>query len=168
MQTRPIQGYGPTLNSVLASASGSWNGADDMEVVPRRVRRVEEGSLARSDEVASALDENAYLANGLLCGDRRHVMFDEPGILLGADFLLAWSRLKPTLLLGRIVATAHRGDVLAEADRIARESAERNPACRAKLASSMKIYRMWWEALQVPMAIAWKRFRSSIRQQSGG
>ena len=116
------------------------------------------------DEVASALDENAYLANGLLCGDRRHSMFDEPGILLSADFLLAWSRLKPTPLLAQIVATAHMEDVLAEADRIARESAERNPACQAKLASSMKIYRMWWEDLQVPMAITWKRFRSSIRQ----
>jgi hypothetical protein len=115
------------------------------------------------DEVASALDENAYLANGLLCGDRRHFLFDEPGILLSADFLLAWSRLKPTRLMAQVVATAQTGDVLAEADRIARESVERNPACRAKLASSMEIYRAWWEHLQVPMAIAWKRFRSSIR-----
>jgi hypothetical protein len=116
-------------------------------------------------EVADALDENAYLANGLLCGDRRHVMFNEPGILLGPDFLLAWSRLKPTRLLAQIVVTAHQGDVLAEADRIARESAEHNPACRAKLESSMKIYRTWWENLQVPMAITWKRFRSSFGQQ---
>jgi hypothetical protein len=118
------------------------------------------------DEVPSALDENAYLTNGLLCGDRRHFMFDEPGILLSEDFLLAWSRLKPTRLLAQIVATAHTGDVLAEADRIARESAERNPDCRANLASSMKIYRAWWENLQVPMAIAWKRFRSSIPRHS--
>ena len=118
------------------------------------------------DEVAGALDENPYLANGLLCGDRKHFMFDEPGILLSEEFLLAWSRLKPTRLLAQIVATARTGDVLVEADRIAREGAERNPACRAKLASSMKIYRVWWENLQVPMAITWKRFRSSIRQQS--
>ncbi len=118
------------------------------------------------DEVASALDENAYLANGLLCGDRTHFMFDEPGILLSADFLLAWSRLKPTRLLAQIVATAHTGDMLAEADRIALESVERNPACRANLASSMKIYRTWWENLQVPMSITWKRFQSSNRQQS--
>ena len=46
-------------------------------------------------------------------------MFDKPGILLSADFLLAWSRLKPTRLLAQIVATAHTGDILAEADRIA-------------------------------------------------
>jgi hypothetical protein len=118
------------------------------------------------DEVASALDENAYLTNGLLCGDRSHVMFDEPGILMSADFLLAWSRLKPTRLLAQIVATAHNGDVLAEAGRIARETAERNPACRTKLESTLKIYRTWWEMLQVPMAIAWKRFRSSVRQRS--
>ena len=136
-------------------------GANDVEVVPRRIRRAEEALWLGLDEVASALDENAYLASGLLCGDRRHSMFDEPGILLGADLLLAWSRLKPTRLLAQIVATAHLGDVLAEADRIARESAERNPACRAKLASSMEIYRVWWESLQVPMAITWKRFRSS-------
>ncbi len=117
------------------------------------------------DEVANALDENAYLANGLLCGDRKHFMFDEPGILLSADFLLVWSRLKPTRLLAQIVATDHTGDVLAEAERIARESAERNPAHRANLASSIEIYRSWWEDLQVPMAIAWKRFRSSARQR---
>ena len=118
------------------------------------------------DEVASALDENAYLANGLLCGDRGNFMFDKPGILLSADFLLAWSRLKPTRLLAQIVATAHTGDILAEADRIARESAERNPARRDQVALSIKIYQTWWERLQVPMAITWKRFRSSIRQQS--
>jgi hypothetical protein len=118
------------------------------------------------DEVASALDENAYLGNGLLCGDRGHFMFDEPGILLGADFLLAWSRLKPTPLLAQIVATAHTGDVLAEADRIARESSERNPARRAKLESSIKTYRTYWKSLQVPMAIAWRRFRWSIRKHS--
>jgi hypothetical protein len=115
------------------------------------------------DEVANAPDENAYLADGLLCGDRRHSMFDEPGILLGADFLLAWSRLKPTRLLARVVATAHTGEVLAEAERVARESAERNPAHRTNLASSVEIYRSCWEGLQVPMAIAWKRFRSSLR-----
>src|SRR3954451_12645068 len=50
-------------------------------------------------KVADAFDDNPYLANGLLCGDRRHAMFDEPGLLLGGDFLLAWSRLKPTRLL---------------------------------------------------------------------
>jgi hypothetical protein len=118
------------------------------------------------DEVADALDENEYLTNGLLCGDRAHFMFDEPGILLSADFLLAWSRLKPTRLLARIVATAQSGDVLAEADRIARESVERNPARRGNLASSLDIYRRWWESLQVPMAIAWKRYQASSRQPS--
>ena len=117
------------------------------------------------DEVADALDENPYLANGLLCGDRRHAMFDEPGLLLGGDFLLAWSRLRPTRLLGRILATGLTGDILAEADRIARESAERRPANRARLASSMQMYRRFWEDLQVPMAIAWKRFRSSIGKE---
>ena len=116
------------------------------------------------DEVADALDENAYLANGLLCGDRRHSLFDEPGILLSDDLLLAWSRLKPTRLLAQVVATAQTGDVLAEAERIARESVERNPARRANLASTLEIYRAWWENLQVPMAIAWKRFRPSHRQ----
>ena len=117
------------------------------------------------DEVADALDENGYLGNGLLCGDRRHCLFDEPGILLSADFLLAWSRLKPTRLLAQIVATAHKGEVLAEAERIARESVERNPARRANLTSTLEIYRSWWEDLQVPMAIAWKRFRSSSRHR---
>jgi hypothetical protein len=117
------------------------------------------------DEVADALDENSYLANGLLCGDRGHFMFDEPGILLSGDFLLEWSRLKPTRLLGQIVATAHTGEILAEAERIAQESAQRNPSRRANRASSIKIYESLWENLQVPMAIAWKRFRSSARKR---
>lgn len=120
------------------------------------------------EEVAGALDENPYLANGLLCGDRKHFMFDEPGILLSEHFLLAWSRLKPTRLLAQIVATARTGDVLVEADRIAREGAERKPSRRAGLGSSVEIYRAWWESLQVPMAIVWSRFRSSILEQSGG
>ena len=116
-------------------------------------------------EVADAFDDNPYLANGLLCGDRRHAMFDEPGLLLGGDFLLAWSRLKPTRLLGQILATGLTGDILAEADRIARESVERRPTNRVRLASSMQMYRRFWEDLQVPMAIAWKRFRSSIGKE---
>ncbi|HEY2155482.1 MAG TPA: hypothetical protein VGH33_07625, partial [Isosphaeraceae bacterium] len=118
------------------------------------------------DEVPDALDENPYLANGLLCGDRRHAMFDEPGLLLSGDFLLAWSRLRPTRLLGQILATGFTGDILAEADRIARESVERKPANRVRLASSMQMYRRLWEDLQVPMAIAWKRYQASSRQPS--
>ncbi|MHC5539121.1 hypothetical protein ACYOEI_12955, partial [Singulisphaera rosea] len=115
-------------------------------------------------EVADALDENEYLANGLLFGDRRHFLFDEPGILLSADFLLAWSRLKPTRLLARIVATARTGEVLTEAERIARESVDRNPAHRAKLHSTRGIYRRWWSDLQTPLAICWKRFQQTHPQ----
>lgn len=118
------------------------------------------------DEVADALDENEYLANGLLLGDRRHFLFDEPGILLSADFLLTWSRLKPTPLLAQIVATAHTGEVLTEAERIARESAERNPAHRAHLASTLAIYRRWWADLQIPLAICWKRFQQTLPRHS--
>ena len=140
-----------------ARTTWKWSPADP--------HKLEQALWLGLDEVAIALDENAYLVNGLLCGDRKHFMFDEPGILLSADFLLVWSRLKPTQLLAQIVATAHTGDVLAEAERIARESVERNPAHRANLASSIEIYRRWWEGLQVPMAIAWKRFQSSLRQQ---
>jgi hypothetical protein len=98
----------------------------------------------------------------LLCGDRRHAMFDEPGVLLSERFLLAWSRLKPTKLLARIVATARTGDVLAEAERIAYEGAERDPAQRPHLRTTLKVYQGWWQGLQVPLAIAWKRFRASV------
>jgi hypothetical protein len=112
-------------------------------------------------EVADELEENPYLAHGLLCADRRDAQFDEPGVLLSGDFLLVWSQLRPTPLLARVVATAHTGDVLGEAERSAREEVERNPAHRTELATSLEIYRGWWQGLQVPLAIVWKRFRSS-------
>ncbi|WP_165228558.1 hypothetical protein [Aquisphaera insulae] len=114
------------------------------------------------DEVADALDENPYLGNGLLCGDRRHAMFDEPGILLCADLLLVWSRLRPTRLLARIAATAQSGEVVSEAEALARETAESKPACRKQLDSTLRIYQRWWQDLQVPLAIAWRRCRSAL------
>jgi hypothetical protein len=114
------------------------------------------------DEVADALGENEYLTNGLLCGDRIHFMFDEPGVFLSAEFLLAWSRLKPTRLLARIVATACTGEVLAEAERVARESVERKPALGARLGSTLETYRRWWADLQIPLAICWKRFQRTL------
>jgi hypothetical protein len=113
-------------------------------------------------DVADALDDNPYLSHGLLIGDRRHEMMDEPGLLMGSGLVLAWSRLRPTRLLARLIISAWNGErLVAEAERVARESVERNPRARAGLDISLSAYRAWLSALRPALAIAWKRWRHS-------
>ena len=126
-----------------------------------------DGELAEAQrlgmtEVAEALAENPYLVSGLMRGAQRGEMMDEPGLLMGRAFVLRWSRLKPTELLGRLIATAAYGavDLLAEASRVARETAERKPHIRAALESSFSIYQTWWTELQPALAVGWIRFRA--------
>ena len=81
-------------------------------------------------DVADALAENPYALPGLLTVERRGDQFDEPGILLAKDFLLAWSRLSPSPFLAR----AHRDRAHDRPRRVGRRSRppqrRRPPGCR--------------------------------------
>jgi hypothetical protein len=110
-------------------------------------------------EVADALEENPFLANGLLCHARREGMMDEPGILFGGNLLYVWSRLKATDLLGRIIASTVFGDVLELAKQANRDAAARDPKCAEMLGMTLQVLERWYQDLKTPLAIAWKRYR---------
>jgi hypothetical protein len=112
-------------------------------------------------DVADALDANPFLRNGLLCRAQREGMCDEPGILFGGNAVLLWSKLKPTELLARIIATVHYGDILAQAEQVNREGAERNHHSPSILRMTLGVLGNAYRELQMPLAIAWKRYRSS-------
>ena len=59
---------------------------------------------------------NPWLLAGLLTRERRSGQFDEPGILLAGDFLLTWSRFRPSLFLSRLLATAYKTDLVSLAE----------------------------------------------------
>lgn len=112
-------------------------------------------------DVADELPNNPYLLATLLRIERRPDQFDEPGILLASDFLLAWSRLSPSTFLARLVATAFEADVVALAKEAARRGAVGKPDVQKNLASSASIYASWHKELQAALAIAWTRCRSA-------
>lgn len=112
-------------------------------------------------DVAEALEENPYLLNGLLCIDRRGDQFDEPGILMSKEFLLAWSRLAPSPFLAQLVATAFATNLVALAEEASRRSAIGKPDVAAAIPSSLDIYREWNKELQPAFAIAWRRCRTA-------
>lgn len=110
-------------------------------------------------DVADALEENPYLRNGLLYYARREGMMDEPGILYSGDILYLWSRLKPTDLLGRIIASAVFGNILGRAEQANREVAARDPRVAQVLDMTIQVLERCNQDLQPPLAIAWKRYR---------
>lgn len=110
-------------------------------------------------DVADALDENPFLRHGLLYHARREEMFDEPGLLHGSNILYLWSRLKPTDLLGRIIASAVFGNILGRAEQVNREAAARDPRVAQMLPMTIQVLERSNRDLQPPLAIAWKRYR---------
>src|SRR5256885_2149544 len=94
-------------------------------------------------------------------GLRRERM-DEPGLMLGSDLVLAWSALKPTRLLGGLIAEGFLGDLVNQAEEASRASARRNPKVASNLETSFKAYRAWFEQLKPALAVAWKRFRAAF------
>lgn len=116
-------------------------------------------------EVADALDDNPHLATVLLTHEARGTDgFDAPGILMAGELLLAWSRLKPTNLLARLILTARDTDIVARAQEAEREAGRRNPKIDARtVALAVDVMQSWWDQAQVPMAIAWTRWRNAGR-----
>jgi len=112
-------------------------------------------------DVAGALEENPYLLAGLLTRQRRPDQFDEPGLLLAKDFILAWSRLAPTAFLARLVVTARATDLVGLAEEASRASAAAKPEAAKHVGSSAEIYRRWLKDLEPALAIAWTRCRAA-------
>lgn len=112
-------------------------------------------------EVAEALAENPYLLQGLLRGERRNEMMDEPGLLLGSDLLRVWSALAPTAFMARLIVTARSADLVGEAQRVSSEAVARNPRVAGSLDAAISVYRRSMADLEVTMAIAWRRYRAS-------
>ena len=110
-------------------------------------------------DVADALSQNPYLLRDLLTAEVRGERMDEPGLMLGYDLLLAWSALKPTRLLGQLIAEGFLGDLVGKADEASRASVRRTPRLAKNLEMSMNAYRSWYEQLKPALAVAWKRFR---------
>lgn len=116
-------------------------------------------------DVGEALSENPYLLDGLLCIDTRGDQFDEPGLLMAQSFLLAWSRLAPTRLLVRLLATACATDLVGPAEQAARRSAVGRPEIAAQIDATIGIYQSWSKELQPAIAIAWTRCRQRLRME---
>lgn len=111
-------------------------------------------------DVARALELNPFLLAGLLTNERRADQFDEPGMLLASEFLLIWSRLRPSVFLGRLVATARQTNLVAAANAASEESVKAKPQLAESVPVSNAIHASWFAQLQVALAIAWTRVRS--------
>ena len=115
VRIRPSPGLAPTLKSVLASATGSWNGRGRTGSGPPPSPTSCTKSLWLGlDEVASALTRMRILPTDCCAATAHTSCLTNRASCWSADFLLAWSRLKPTRLLAQIVATAHTGDMLSK------------------------------------------------------
>lgn len=114
-------------------------------------------------EVADALDDNPHLAPALLTRAERGLDgFDSPGMLMADSLLLKWSRLKPTDLLARLLMTARQTDLVGEARTAERDAAKRNKRIEPDhVEMAVNAMGSWWEQMQLPMAIAWSRWRST-------
>jgi hypothetical protein len=110
-------------------------------------------------DVADALAENPFMLGGLLTRGRRGEQMDEPGLLLGKDLVLVWSRLSPSPFLARLLATAHQTDLLAEAEKAARASVAAKPHTASGLNPALDAYRAWLKDFHVALAITWTRCR---------
>jgi hypothetical protein len=110
-------------------------------------------------DIPGHFEHNPWFLPGLLTCARREDEFDEPGILMAGEFLLAWSRLAPSLFLARLIATARTMDLVALADAAAEAAAAADPKLQRYIAGSRSTYRDWLEALRLPLAIAWWRCR---------
>jgi hypothetical protein len=115
-------------------------------------------------DVADALEENPWLVAGLLTRDRRDEQMDEPGMLMGKDLVLAWSRLSPSPFLARLLATTYGTDLLGLAEEAARHAVVINPKAAQGLDTALSVYPHWLKEFKVGLAIAWTRCR---RQQPG-
>lgn len=113
-------------------------------------------------EVADALDANPHLINSLLTWEVRGMDgFDAPGFLLAEKLLLGWSRLCPTPLLAKLILTARKMDLVAEARAAEMAAARRIPNINRKDAvMAIDVMASWWEQMQPSMAIAWTRWRN--------
>ena len=111
-------------------------------------------------EVADALQENPYMLAGLLTRARRTDQFDEPGMLVAEQFLLIWSRMRPSRFLARLIATAHGIDFVKMAEEAAQEGVRRNPKAAKNLEMSIYTYGVWLKQMRTAMAIAWNRCRA--------
>ena len=136
-----------------ARASHRWAPPDDQ---PLRTARA-----MGWEDVADTLPENPCLLPTLLTIDRRPDQFDEPGMLSGAGFVLAWSRLSPSPFLARLVATAYESDLVEMAKEASRRSVVRKPETAKNLESAFTVVVAWHKELQTALAIAWKRCRSA-------
>lgn len=113
-------------------------------------------------EVADALEANPHLVRMLLTGEDRGIdQMDEPGLLMGEDFLLAWSRLNPNLFLARLVAAALKADLTAEMQRVQDEAIKRKPELASTADLVKDIARSQTEHIRTPLAIAWLRCRQA-------
>jgi len=111
-------------------------------------------------EVADALAHNPHLLPMLLTFEPRGDRLDDPGLLIGERFVLAWSALNPTRLLARVVATAALKDVVrTESRRSLEAAAQRNPKVAKSKASTVKTYDTLIAKLEPALAIAWTRWR---------
>ncbi|MEZ6085766.1 MAG: hypothetical protein R3E58_17895, partial [Phycisphaerae bacterium] len=113
-------------------------------------------------DVGEALEENPYLLAGLLTFARRADEFDEPGLLMGDSYVLAWSRLCPSRFLARVVATGRKTNLIALAEEAAHNSVAINPSAKVNLSMSLHTYRQLYKDLEVALAIAWNRCRSAL------
>ena len=114
-------------------------------------------------DVAEALQANPFLVPGLFDIERRPDQFDEPGIILSNDAIIAWSCLDPSEYLAKLVAFAKNTDITALADEASNRSKKHNRNVTDKdIAMSRTIYKAWYKELEVALAIAWVRCRKYI------
>ena len=127
---------------------------------PPQAEPLQTARKIKAPEVADALVDNPHWVSMLLTFEPRAGL-DDPGLLLGERLMLAWSALKPTPLLARIVATAALTDIIrTESHRSLEAAALRNPRVAKSMESTKTTFETLIGKLQPALAIAWTRFRN--------
>ena len=150
----------PRHDPVTREAAIEW-ARHAHEWSPPENRFVRAAAASGWAEVADTLEANPFLLSGLLTVDRREGEFDEPGALGAGGLFLAWSRLRPTSFLARLLVTIEATDFVAMAKAHAKAIARRKPETRAAIPTSVRIYRDQSRELRLPLAVAWHRCRAA-------
>ncbi|MCR9197642.1 MAG: hypothetical protein NXI04_03265 [Planctomycetaceae bacterium] len=111
-------------------------------------------------DVFTDLETNPWLPAIWLRSNERGDQFDEPGLLMSTEAVLAWSRVRPTEFLARLVATAFDLDLVSLAVEASERSALKNSSERDTLGICQSVYQQWNASLQASLGIAWLRFRA--------